>query len=69
MYEKGQLVSKNNKSHLQGICDLVFVDEWKLYSGGFDGILCSYDIRKMSEHLSLHNYGGTIWRIIPSYNK
>ena len=36
-----------------------------MISGGFDGIVCTYDTRKLKEHVCQRNYGGTIWRVIP----
>ena len=43
----------------------MFTGEYQLYSGGFDGVVCSYDTRKFKEHVSKKDWGGTIWRIIP----
>ena len=36
-----------------------------MYSGGFDGIVCSFDTRMFKEHVSKHEWGGTIWRVVP----
>ena len=65
MYSKGQLVAKNSTSHKGGLCDLTFHKEYTLYSGGFDGIVCSFDTRKLKEHVQRHDWGGTIWRVLP----
>lgn len=65
LYEEGKLIAKNSKAHQQGICDLVYADEWLLYSGGFDGFICAYDTRKFDVCLKQSNWGGTIWRIMP----
>jgi WD40 repeat protein len=65
LYAEGQLQAKNSSSHKGGICDLVFGKEHQLFSGGFDGVVCSYDIRKLKEHVTRHDWGGTIWRVVP----
>jgi len=47
MYAQGKLVARNKTSHKGGICDLTFHNENTLYSGGFDGIVCAFDTRKL----------------------
>lgn len=65
MYADNKLLNKNSTSHKAGICDLTFGEEYTLYSGGFDGVVCSYDTRKLKEHVERCEWGGTIWRVIP----
>lgn len=66
LYEKGELLGKNSKAHTAGICDLTFASEHTLYSGGFDGVVSLLDTRKFSECVFRHEWGGTIWRVIPN---
>lgn len=65
-YIGDQLVCKNSTSHKGGICDVVFRGEHEMYSGGFDGLVCSYDRRKLGTHVSQADWGGTIWRVVPN---
>lgn len=65
MYADNKLLNKNSISHKAGICDLTFGEGYTLYSGGFDGVVCSYDTRKLKEHVERCEWGGTIWRVIP----
>jgi hypothetical protein len=44
-------------------------EENLLFSGGFDGVVCTYDTRKMQTHVERHDWGGTIWRVVPGYSK
>jgi hypothetical protein len=66
LYSNGQLVAKNSKTHTAGLCDLTFAGEHTLYTGGFDGVVSMIDTRKFSESVYRHDYGGTIWRVIPN---
>jgi hypothetical protein len=64
--QEGQLAGKNSKAHTAGLCDLVFASEYTLYAGGFDGVVTAIDTRKFGECIYRHDYGGTIWRVIPN---
>lgn len=66
LYSQGSLVARNKTAHKQGICDISFGLNHTVYSGGFDGIVCSFDIRKFNECVYKHDWGGTIWRVIPN---
>jgi hypothetical protein len=59
-------MGKNSTAHTGGLCDLTFLNENLLYSGGFDGIVALIDVRKFNECVSRHDYGGTIWRVLPN---
>lgn len=52
-------------SHLGGICDVGFIGEFGMFSGGFDGVVCRYDWRMMGKEVWRVEYGGTCWRVIP----
>jgi hypothetical protein len=43
----------------------VFVDEHRMYSGGFDGFVNEFDLRNFFKPVRTFKLGGTIWRIIP----
>jgi WD40 repeat protein len=66
LYNDGQLVAKNKKAHTAGICDLTFAKGHTLYTGGFDGIICTLDLRKFGECVYRQDWGGTIWRVLPN---
>jgi hypothetical protein len=66
--EEGQLIGNNSRAHEQGICDLVFVSEHKMYSGGFDGFVNEFDMRDFQNPVRTFKLGGTIWRVIPDLN-
>lgn len=65
LYSGNSLIGKNSKAHNGGICDLTYKGEYQLLSGGFDGIVCSFDVRKFSEPVYRRDWKGSIWRVLP----
>ena len=62
------MIAKNSKAHSAGICDLTFGPNYALYTGGFDGVVTQLDTRKFDQCVYRHDWGGTIWRVIPNAN-
>jgi len=62
------LIGKNSKAHDQGICDIIFVEEHRMFTGGFDGYVNEFDLRNLHKPLRTFKLGGTIWRVIPDKN-